>query len=78
LAGQSSCHSLSSCFWWQPAGYQHCDWESILVASWHILQHVICKVSAKLDQDRFHQMLSWASHNIAHVADLSHDMLSLC
>ena len=47
---------LLSCFW-QPTCHQHGDWESIMVRGWCILQHNICKASAKLAcWDRCFQM----------------------
>ena len=79
LADMSSYHTLSPCFGQQPTCRRHCDWESILVTCWHISQHNICKASAKLArQDRCLRMLSWASHGIAHVADMAHDALPEC
>ena len=78
-ADMSSHHSLSPCFGQKPTCRRRCDWESILVMCRHILRHDICEASAKLvRRDRCLRMSSWASHDIARVADMSHDTLPAC
>jgi hypothetical protein len=43
------------------------------------LHHNICEASEKLVRwDRCLLMSSWASHDIAHDADMSHDTLLAC
>jgi len=78
-ADMSSRHSLSPCFGRQQTCRRHHDRESILVACRHISRHNIWEASAKLAHwGRCLLMSSWASHDIAQVADTSSDALSAC
>jgi hypothetical protein len=74
-----SCYNLLSSFCQQKTCCRHCDWESILVMCQHISRHNIFKASAKLAcWTRCHPMSSWASHDIAHVSNTSHDTSPSC
>ena len=72
VADMSSHHSVLPCFGQHPTCRRRRDWESILVTSWLISRHDICKASAKLARwDRCLPMSSWASRDIVHVAGMS-------